>query len=308
MVNVQIARLNTLPLCKDAPAGTAIGENQSPPCPGLADLDDGLPHAAVRDMTAGGVLGFPREPEDLAAWCLDGELGWLGRCASALRWSELGGVAGGGSGGGRDHTHGTGGSGKGERGRASGRGTGADGRRMLADSKDKGVVDGQHLALRLGDVEVVSLRMRRGMAGEKVIWRIHTIVEDGKSERQRVRVVPNTVHEAAQAGVDFENTVPFVGREESFHRVALLARDPFGLREGALGDDIARLKEIAICIASVGVNVDFCVALDVGGDDELDLHQLEAVDAEKTGIVVVQMDPRFEIGRAGTRKSKQDFR
>lgn len=64
---------------------------------------------------------------------------------------------------------------------------------MLADTKDKGVVDDEARALWLGDVEVVSLGVGCWVASEKGIWWVLTCMEEGNCKGQCMRVVLDRV-------------------------------------------------------------------------------------------------------------------
>jgi hypothetical protein len=55
---------------------------------------------------------------------------------------------------------------------------------MLADGEDEGVVESDVGALRLGDVEIVSLCVRRRMQGQKVVRRVGACVGYRKAESQ----------------------------------------------------------------------------------------------------------------------------
>ncbi len=171
---------------------------------------------------------------------------------------------------------------------------------MLADGKDEGVVHGQAFALGLRDVEIVALGMGCWVSEEKFIGGVVAGMDYGDGEGDGMRVIPDRVHEAANAGVDFQDTLTFVSGEMGFDCVALLAGYPFGLGESAGDCGVAAFKPVAVGIAGVGASFYFGIAFDVRRHVELDLDELEVVDPTETGIVIDHLDVVFEVWRTGT--------
>jgi hypothetical protein len=81
---------------------------------------------------------------------------------------------------------------------------------MLADGEDEGVVDSETLALWLCDVQVISLCMRRWMAGQELVWRVLSCVNDGKGECKGMWDILDRVHQASLSGVDLQDSLTFV--------------------------------------------------------------------------------------------------
>jgi hypothetical protein len=84
--------LRTLPLRKHAPSRAPVSEHQPSPRTLLTNLDHRLPCRAISITSATDVLVLPREPDDLAGWCLDGQLGRLRATAARGARRRLGGV------------------------------------------------------------------------------------------------------------------------------------------------------------------------------------------------------------------------
>jgi hypothetical protein len=59
---------------------------------------------------------------------------------------------------------------------------------MLADAKDKRIVQGQTGALWLSHIEVVSLSVWRWMESQERVWRICARMRNGKTKSQVVRI------------------------------------------------------------------------------------------------------------------------
>ena len=178
---------------------------------------------------------------------------------------------------------------------------------MLPDSEDEGIVYSESGALRLRDVEIVALGMRCRVTEEELIGRVVTAVGDGDGEGEGVRIVPDGVHEAAFAGVDFQRPGAAVAGEVGFHSVAFLAVDPFCLCEGAGRDGVPTFEDVAVGVASVGTSFHFCKAFDVWWDGELDVNQLEVLDTCEAGVVINKAKVVFEVGRTGTRESHENI-
>lgn len=74
-----LSRLETFPFTENTPPGNTVGEDESAPGPALPDLDHRLPHTAIsggiRRIAADHMICLASEPEDLARWRLDCQLG-----------------------------------------------------------------------------------------------------------------------------------------------------------------------------------------------------------------------------------------
>lgn len=81
---------------------------------------------------------------------------------------------------------------------------------MLADGKNKGIVDGKSRALGLHDVQVMTLSMRCWVAQYKIVWRIFTGVNDGYGKCKGMRNVSAGLHNAPFTCVDLYDTLSFV--------------------------------------------------------------------------------------------------
>lgn len=112
-------------------------------------------------------------------------------------------------------------------------------------------------------------------------------------------VIPDGMHEAPLAGVDFQTRFGRGGRQQRFDDVAFLAADPEGLRQCALRDRLPGLEEIAIRVAGVGLCGDFCEKLDVARYDQRDMREFEVLEPQEGGIVFVHPDLVFEVRRTG---------
>ena len=84
---------------------------------------------------------------------------------------------------------------------------------MLAEDEDKCIVPGKPLTLRLGDVDVVSLCMGRGMASQEIVWWIVASMNDGESKSKRVWNISDRLHQASWTSIYFENSLTFISRK-----------------------------------------------------------------------------------------------
>lgn len=134
---------------------------------------------------------------------------------------------------------------------------------MLAHGEDEGIIDSEPSTLRLRDVEVVALSMRRRMTQEELVGWVVAAMDDGNGEGEGVWVIFDGVHEAAFTGVDFESPGAAVAGEVGFYCVVFLAISPFCLREGTGGDGIPTFEHVAVGVAGVGAGFDFGEAFDV---------------------------------------------
>ena len=94
----------------------------------------------------------------------------------------------------------------------------------------------------------------------------------------------------------------FVAWEEGFDGVTFLANDPFGLGEGAFGDAFTRFEEVAIDVAGINPGGDFGEDFNVGGDDEVDVHELQRVETDERGVIFDHSKGVFEVRWTCTRK------
>jgi hypothetical protein len=84
---------------------------------------------------------------------------------------------------------------------------------MLTNSENEGIVQSKTLALRLSDVQIVSLRMGRWMSGQEFIGWIISCMDDGQRERERVRNIFDRVHQTPLTGVYFQDALTFITRK-----------------------------------------------------------------------------------------------
>jgi hypothetical protein len=148
---------------------------------------------------------------------------------------------------------------------------------VLTDVEDEGVVHYQALALGLDDVQVVALGVGGRVADEEVVGRVLADVGEWQGDREGVRVVFDAVHEAALAGVDFEDGLAVVAWWDSFDGVAFAACGPFCLREGGFADDVAGFEEVAVGVLGECAAFDFGDELDVFGDGEVEVRHFEVL-------------------------------
>jgi len=176
---------------------------------------------------------------------------------------------------------------------------------MLPHAEHDGVVTYDTLAQRTHDVEFMSQRMRRGMSREELIVGIQACMAHWQRQCEWMRVILDTVHQAATACIYFQRSCAGGWRDQSADGVAFqdcgaaICGDEFSLCESALADNVAGFEEVAVGILGKGAGFDFCGEFDGFGDEELDVCHFEAVEVEETGVEVPHADVVLEGGRAG---------
>jgi hypothetical protein len=113
-----------------------------------------------------------------------------------------------------------------------------------------------------------------------------------------VRVVFDAVHEAALAGVDFEDGLAVVAWGHGFDGVAFVTSSPLCLREGGFANDVAGFEEVAVGVLGEGAAFNFGDELDVFGDGEVEVGHFEVLQVETAGVVVGKLDVVSEVRRA----------
>jgi hypothetical protein len=121
---------------------------------------------------------------------------------------------------------------------------------MLANGKDKGIIDGQPGTLRLHDIKVMPLGMRRGMAQDKFVWRVLSGVEDWKGQCQWMRNIAAGMHEPLLTSIYLQYTLTLIAWQHSLDSNPLLAAVPVRLDKRSFAHNVTTLKEITIGIAS----------------------------------------------------------
>lgn len=84
---------------------------------------------------------------------------------------------------------------------------------MLSYAENKGIIDDQTSALRLSDVEVMSLGMRGRMASEEGIRRVLSLVEEWDCECQSMRIILDRVLHHALVElrpIKYRNCIPSI--------------------------------------------------------------------------------------------------
>src|SRR5690348_15490973 len=123
---------------------------------------------------------------------------------------------------------------------------------MLTNSKDECVVDCEPCALRLHDIQVITLSVPRRMSKNKIIRWVVACMNDWKGKGKRMRDVSAVVHQSFPTRVYFDRALPFVAWQNRFDGESFLAAYPVWLHKGPLAHDISTFKEVSIRIAREG--------------------------------------------------------
>jgi hypothetical protein len=113
------------------------------------------------------------------------------------------------------------------------------------------------------------------------------------------------MHKTLFPRIYFQDTLPFVAGQDGFNGVSFLTTVPVWLHKSSFSYNLSALKQISIGIRSKSWGFDLGGAFYIWRNEDADVHNLEAVYSDETGIVVRHLEVVFKERGACRRKGQE---